>query len=340
MSEEIESIASLPDGQGSDGAKAAGALIKKAREDMGVHIGALAVALKVPVRKLEALEAGELATLSGPVFVRALAASVCRHLKMDPAQVLAVLPQVVSVPFSQPPELKTPFRVPGESTGPSSAAQFLTKPVLAVLVLLVGALLVAFWPTHESSTEAEPVAQNPAREMQVLPNANTASEPVATTASQLTVQSTSASLVVPSSALSAPVPTGAKVNPVSAPVPLAKTSAAQGSLPTAAAIAPPANAVSAPAPIVKVSAGPAVGGETGILQFKAKDQSWIEVVDAKGDAVLRRTLAAGELANVNGVLPLRVIVGRIDATEVRVRGRKLDMTTISKDNVGRFEVGQ
>ncbi len=82
-----------------------------------------------------------------------------------------------------------------------------------------------------------------------------------------------------------------------------------------------------------------MAGETGILQFKAKDESWVEVVDAKGDAVLRRTLQPGELANISGALPLRVIVGRIDATEVSVRGRKLDMRTISKDNVGRFEVG-
>lgn len=51
-----------------------------------MHIGALAVALKVPVRKLEALEIGELASLSGPVFVRALASSVCRHIKMDPTE--------------------------------------------------------------------------------------------------------------------------------------------------------------------------------------------------------------------------------------------------------------
>ena len=82
------------------------------------------------LNELEALEIGELSSLSGPVFVRALASSVCRHLKMDPTEVLALLPQVVSVPFSQPPELKTPFRVQGESSGHSAASRFLTKPVL------------------------------------------------------------------------------------------------------------------------------------------------------------------------------------------------------------------
>lgn len=35
----------------------AGALLRQARESTGLHIAALAVAMKVPVKKLEALEA-------------------------------------------------------------------------------------------------------------------------------------------------------------------------------------------------------------------------------------------------------------------------------------------
>lgn len=342
MSEEIESAPSVPAGQTGDGAKAAGALIKAARERMGTHIGALAVALKVPVRKLEALEAGELAALSGPVFVRALASSVCRHLKIDPTEVLALLPQAVSIPFSQPPELKTPFRVPGESTGPSAASRLMTTPVLAVAVLLLGALAVALWPSQESQPEAEPVAQNPAREMQVLTPVENASSPSSLSATT----STNSSPISGNSAGNGSNNVAAITAGVPSPSTKPSVSVTAVVLPTPAASAPvPGTTASAPtrpasAPVVKVSAGAPVAGESGVLQFKAKDQSWIEVVDAKGDAVLRRTLQAGELANVNGVLPLRVVVGRIDATEVMVRGRKLDMATISKDNVGRFEVGQ
>lgn len=351
MSEGIESTASVPSATEINGAKAAGALIRKAREELGTHIGALAVALKVPVRKLEALEAGELEALSGPVFVRALASSVCRHLKIDPTQVLALLPQVVSVPFSQPPELKTPFRVPGEGTGPSVAARFLTMPVLAVLTLLVGALAVALWPSHDGQPEAESVAPNPARAVQVLPPSEVAS---ASMSAPVSATDTGA-LGKPSSGATGPAPTnlapgvpGAMASvataAVSSPVikasaakPLSASSAASGPVAT---VSSPARSVSAPAPLAKVPAGAAVPGETSILQFKAKDQTWIEVVDAKGDAIVRRTLQAGEVATAAGVLPLRVVVGRIDATDVTVRGRKLDMTTISKDNVGRFEVAQ
>ena len=70
----------------------AGALLKTAREAQGLHIDALAVTLKVPVLKLEALEADRHEVLSDLVFTRALAASVCRVLKVDPAPIMAALP--------------------------------------------------------------------------------------------------------------------------------------------------------------------------------------------------------------------------------------------------------
>ena len=61
----------------------AGGLLREARQAAGLHIAALAVALKVPVSKLEALEADDYAKLTDTVFVRALASSVCRALKAD-----------------------------------------------------------------------------------------------------------------------------------------------------------------------------------------------------------------------------------------------------------------
>jgi cytoskeleton protein RodZ len=71
-----------------------GALIKNAREKAGVHIAVMAVNLKVSVKQLEALEADDLAQLPGPVFARALAAKVCRLLKMDATPILSLMPAV------------------------------------------------------------------------------------------------------------------------------------------------------------------------------------------------------------------------------------------------------
>ena len=53
-------------------------LLREAREAAGLHIAALAAALKVPVKKLEALEAGRYDELPDLTFARALASSACQ----------------------------------------------------------------------------------------------------------------------------------------------------------------------------------------------------------------------------------------------------------------------
>ena len=70
----------------------AGFLLRLAREANGLHIAALAVSIRVPVKKLEALEANRLDELHDPVFIRALAGLVCRALKIEPAPVMDLLP--------------------------------------------------------------------------------------------------------------------------------------------------------------------------------------------------------------------------------------------------------
>jgi cytoskeleton protein RodZ len=77
---------------------------------------------------------------------------------------------------------------------------------------------------------------------------------------------------------------------------------------------------------------------TDIVTFRAKGDSWVEVTDAKGTVVLRRTLAAGELVGASGVLPLAAVVGRADSTQVEVRGQAFDLSVLAKNNVARFEV--
>lgn len=77
----------------SEAALTAGQLIRAKRIQLGVHLAVLSLQLKLPQRQLEALEADRHDVVKGPAFVRALAASVCRQLRMDPAPVLALLPQ-------------------------------------------------------------------------------------------------------------------------------------------------------------------------------------------------------------------------------------------------------
>lgn len=125
----------------------AGNLLRSAREATGLHVAALAVSLKVPVKKLEALEAGRIDLLPDLTFARALAASVCRTLKIDPTPVLAHFPATgVSRLGAEAPSINTPYRPTGLGPRISLRGQMLNPSVLAVAALLIAAVAVVLWP--------------------------------------------------------------------------------------------------------------------------------------------------------------------------------------------------
>lgn len=146
-----------------------GQMIRQAREAMGLHIVALAAALKVPVRKLEALEANRWEELTDTTFTRALASSVARHLKIDAAPVLAGLPTAALA------QLSTPAGLGRVDDGGGSVSLALTPAVpwgrhtwlVGALLLGAAALYVfpqlkALWPVSDDVPAEAVLAVTPA----------------------------------------------------------------------------------------------------------------------------------------------------------------------------------
>ena len=325
---ELLVASSAADTPGQGMSVTAGALLRDAREAAGLHIAALAVALKVPVAKLEALEADNFSALPDMVFVRALASSVCRTLKIDPQAVLALLPQGEGPRLSAGDVgLNAPVK---GFAGRSSAAPFKGAGsrsfVWAVGLLLIGAALMMFLPRGLDADLSALLKQPETTTKIPMPTGNVAQEiSVAVGAEQR----------VPSAA---PAPA-----PAAAPAAAAAAAAGVGvELPAGESIKP-AGIASHPIvlPSVEASApssAPAADAPSGVLAFKARSESWIQVRDAAGALVLQRNLAPNELVSVSGVLPLAVVIGRADATEVFVRGKPYDIGPVSRENVARFEV--
>ncbi len=159
-----------------------GAMLRMARESAGIHVGALAVSLKVPVRQLEALEAGQFDKLPGPIFVRALASSVCRQLRIDTKPVLAALPQAPTLAPRVGKGINEPFLRPGMPSSTGLRRLALKPPVLIATALALAALglllqpwLMRFTERSDSATavsapQALPAAASP----DVLPPASVA----------------------------------------------------------------------------------------------------------------------------------------------------------------------
>lgn len=285
-----------------------GAMLREAREAEGLHIAALAASLKVPVKKLEALEADRFDLLTDTVFTRALAASVCRTLRIDSVAVLALLPH------TEPPNLKTdesgintPFRPSGGGVGMFFWSQ-LTKPfVLAILVLLLGAVAMVFLPLAQRAKIAEIPKSD-------TPNSTLVTSPIATG------NLVASGMVVPPHAQNLPSSSSDSLLPIT-PAPVLSSASAPGS------------ELSALPAIV-----PGAGSTTGLVVFAARGSSWIEVIDSHGAVQVRKTMMNGEVVGASGAMPLAVVVGRADTTDVQVRGKPFDLTRIARDNVARFEV--
>lgn len=299
----------------------AGTLLRQAREASGLHVATLAANLKVPVRKLEALEEDRFELLGDAVFIRALASSVCRTLKIDPQPVLQRLPQTAQPRLVQDREgINAPFRATGDGPSPG-VLESVPKPVLlTVAALLLGALLIVFFPAAQRGYET-------------VMQANSQPDPVLPPGASTTAPAEPRGADVP---VAAPAPAGSG-SPVLTPsasitAPTAPAPAAPAAVPTPAAAAAP---LAASAPMGSASAAiPA----SGILAFRTRGPSWIEVRDAGGTTVMRRLMGAGESVGLTGRLPLSVTVGDVGQTEVQVRGQPYNLAPVARDNVARFEV--
>ncbi len=307
------------------GRPSAGALIRQAREAAGLHISAMSVALKVPVKKLEALEADRVDLLPDAVFARALAASVCRTLKIDAGPVLDALPQLALPTLgAQGRSINASFR-PSAPGVKKPVWEQLSKPwVMAVLALAAATLVLMLLPSIQQS--ALGLGNSPGA---VLPPAAVASQAlpalpakISTEAGAIRVEDVATQLALPApAAVLVPNPelrTDAKPVPDVPPVNASPATSGQ-------ALA--AQAAAAPAAV-----------QDGILMIKTRGPSWVEVTDAIGNVQLRKTMVEGENLGVSGRLPMRVVLGRADMAEVQVRGQPLNLTPSSKDNVARFEV--
>lgn len=96
--------------------------------------------------------------------------------------------------------------------------------------------------------------------------------------------------------------------------------------------------VTAAAVSVKPAASVPVLAGSAAIALKVSGDSWVEIVDARGQVLLSRLLKPGDAPELSGLPPFKVRVGNVSATELSLRGNKVDLASLSKDNVARIEL--
>jgi len=84
--------------------------------------------------------------------------------------------------------------------------------------------------------------------------------------------------------------------------------------------------------------GAAAGDADHALVLHVTSDSWIEVIDGRGQALLARTVKPGESIGLDGALPLRLRIGNAPATAVVFRGQPVALAPYTRDNLARLEL--
>lgn len=281
----------------------AGAWLKNARQQRGLHIAALAVMLKVPQAKLEALEADRFDLLPDATFARALATAVCRALKVDPAPVLGLLPRSNEHGFDVRPGLNQPFRERGgSSAGDGGVLALLKRPAVWGLALLLVAAGAIYWI---------PASWLPERE---------------------------ATPAFPASAVASTAASGPTVEFVAAPPAASEPAASVPALATQAAAPVPTAVASAPLQVRDVAPPAAASAAGPTLRVTATADSWLEIVDSAGQTLISRVLRQGEQQDFTGAAPYKVRVGNVSGTKIEWRGSAVDLAARASNNIARLEL--
>jgi cytoskeleton protein RodZ len=287
--------------------------LREAREATGLHIAALAAALKVPVKKLEALEAGRFDELPDMTFARALASSACRHLKIDAAQVLDQIPHAhAPVLGGRSAGVNTPFKP--DQSGQTSLAFFSRLKTPAVWIsglLLLAALGLAFLPDWSQWPGKDLIAKSEAW-IAALSNPETGiseKEIVLPVATQTNAELSDAAPAADIGAEGADAADSAVADTKPATL---KSEAGLGAEP--------------------VPVAPSVS----VLHLEAMNDSWVEVVDGAGKVQIQRVMKMGDVMDFSAAPPYAVVLGRADAMIVKVRGQAFDVAPFARNSVARF----
>lgn len=287
-------------------ARSPGEILRTAREGQGLHIAALAAAIKVAPRKLDALEHDRWDELPDATFVRALAQTVCRTLKIDPVPVLALLPPAGGIKL-EPVRggLNAPFHDRPGRDEPGLALGAIRPMAVAASVLMLAAVALVLVPDSYWAGSIFRSAPAPA----AAASAASASAPTAATAAQA------------ASAASAAV----------------ADMAASGAA-AAAGLFPPSDAVPAMAAVTAVAADRPASTGASLLLVRTTGVSWVQALDASGRVLVSRMVQAGEQLDLDGRAPIRLTVGNAAATRLVFRGQPFDLLPSTRDNVARVEL--
>lgn len=292
----------------------AGERLRTARQRAGLSTSYVASQLRLSVGVVEAIEAGELAELGAPVYVRGYLANYASLLGLQPELVISAVTQAEG-----PDIASSPLPPQGSRFRAERVARWAT---LVVVVGLMG-LTVAWWHQEITAPQLEEMAST-------------------TSAEQAVPEAQASETATPEAAESLDGDTGAdrQARPATASVGASLTPLGRVGAQRAAEKSVVGLDKDGPAP----TASPALpaAGERVSLSLVLSEDSWVQIEDASGERLEYDLVRAGSNPSYRGQPPFDVLLGNAGAVEVELDGTPFDTSELvdGNDKVARFKVGQ
>lgn len=304
---------------GDAGRDGVGALLKARRIELGMTHADVANAVKLPPRRIEAMEAERWDELPDGPYLRGFVRNVARVLQLDATTLLDRI-DGRAVRRADPESIlstRGPRGTMPRRRGPVDDRHGGRKLVFGAFVFAIVAALIA-WSGTESFDHALASGRAYVADRH-------GSAPVdAGTSTSVVDAPVSASTASDVATANPAVPSAASASPLQAQ----SQSQSQPSVPSA----PPSPASLSAA----ASSAASSAADDLALVFHFNEDSWVEVKSADGRVLLHRLNSAGSEQKIDGEAPFSLIVGNAKGVALRFRGQPVDLGPYTRDQVARL----
>lgn len=320
--------------------KGFGAMLREARESLGISIGDVSSRTRLSVDQIRAIEEENLERLPEPVYVRAFLRAYAKALDIDYEPVVNDYVTRcggggVRIPEHAPEEA---FREVAYYESPRPSRWKFVGLLLLIVVVTLG-----IWGVYSGTfarlmeadgTEAAKVENGVS---EVAPNVAPAPEAPKTTAP---VEVADASKPAAPAAQTAPAPEAAPAAPETASQTTPPAAPAKAPAPVTEAPAQPAAPVEAPAaaPEAASQTTEAAPAETYAAEFHTSASCWVHVIAPDGRNLIAREMKPGETQSVALPAGTRVTVGNPPALILTLDGHPYDLGGVTQRGVARFVI--
>ena len=321
-----------------------GHLLKRAREQKGLSVSAVADAQHLRPAIIQAIEDGHYEQIDSELFLKGYVRTYARQVDLDPDAVIATLDEELE-PLRQ-------RKVQAEEANPLidiERRRRRKRRVAKFLLLLLAIAVIAFLALRfmgeldgiTGDTTEPAVSSETAAPAQPEPSEETVSvddtvdtelaEPeTEEEADRLSAPVDEASIVEDNSEL-AELPEDPQVNEQvsGSPAPTVEDDSAPAAQPAVDEIDESQVPVvtSEPEPAFQESAQPTAAVGSARLEMTFSDECWVQVTDSAGNRLVGSLQRDGDRINVSGRLPIDVVVGAVDAIEsIRFDGQPIDLS--------------